>query len=65
MKGEKYISRLAERGSWESRQGTDKRGMAARAHADALRILAEHQVPPLEEVQERELDRIMQAASGN
>jgi trimethylamine--corrinoid protein Co-methyltransferase len=63
--GEMFISRLAERGSWESRWGTDKRGMAARAHADALRILAEHQVPPLDEAQECELDRIMQAASGN
>jgi len=36
--------------------------MAERAAAEAERILREHQVPPLEAAQERELDALLSAA---
>jgi trimethylamine:corrinoid methyltransferase-like protein len=36
--------------------------MAERAQAEAERILRDHQVPPLEQAQEKELDRLMLAA---
>jgi trimethylamine:corrinoid methyltransferase-like protein len=36
--------------------------MAERAQAEAERLLAEHEVPPLTEDQERELEEIMQGA---
>jgi trimethylamine:corrinoid methyltransferase-like protein len=37
--------------------------MAERAQAEAERLLAEHQVPPLAAEQERALEEIMQAAA--
>jgi trimethylamine--corrinoid protein Co-methyltransferase len=46
-------------GEWE-RAGRE--GMAERAQAEAERLLAEHEVPPLAEDQERELEEIMQEA---
>jgi trimethylamine--corrinoid protein Co-methyltransferase len=57
--GEVQLTRLAERGPWESWDHGGRLGMADNAQADAERILASHQVEPLAEVQERELDRIM------
>jgi trimethylamine--corrinoid protein Co-methyltransferase len=60
--GEVYLTRLAERASWESWEAGGKQGLQERAQAEAERILREHQVPPLEAVQERELDAIMAAA---
>jgi trimethylamine--corrinoid protein Co-methyltransferase len=60
--GEVLITHLAERGSWESWERGGRQGMAERAQAEAGRILREHQVQPLEEAQERELDAIMEAA---
>jgi trimethylamine:corrinoid methyltransferase-like protein len=60
--GEVLLTRLAERGPWESWENEGRRGMAERAQAEAERILAEHQVEPLSGAQERELDEIMQSA---
>ncbi len=40
----------------------DRKQMADYAADEAERILREHQVPPLEPQQEKELDRIMSAA---
>jgi len=61
--GEVLMTRLAERGSWESWDREGRAGMAERSQAEAERLLAEHHVPPLSELQERELDSIMNAAS--
>jgi len=60
--GEVLLTRLAERGPWESWENAGRQGMAEHAQARAERILAEHQVEPLSEAQERELDEIMQSA---
>jgi trimethylamine--corrinoid protein Co-methyltransferase len=60
--GEVYITKLAERGSWEGWQTAGRTGMVERAQAEAERILREHRVPPLEAAQESELDAIMAAA---
>ncbi len=60
--GEVFITRLAERSSWETWEMGGRQGLAERAQAEAERILREHQVPPLEPAQERELDAIMSAA---
>ena len=56
------LTRLAERSSWETWEAGGKQGLPERAQAEAERILREHQVPPLEAAQERELDAIMAAA---
>ena len=60
--GEIYITKLAERGSWEGWEASGRVGMVERAQAAAERILREHQVPPLDSIQERELDLIMASA---
>jgi trimethylamine--corrinoid protein Co-methyltransferase len=60
--GEVYLTRLAERGSWESWEKAGKSGLVERAQAEVQHILREHQVPPLDDVQERELDQLMVAA---
>jgi len=60
--GETYMTRLAERGSWESWEKGGRAGLVERAQAEAVRILHDHQVPPLEDAQERELDELMAAA---
>ena len=60
--GEVYLTRLAERSSWETWETGGRKGLLERAQSDAERILQEHQVPPLDEAQERELDAIMAAA---
>jgi trimethylamine--corrinoid protein Co-methyltransferase len=62
--GEVYLTRLAERGTWEMWDNCGRKGMAERAQAEAERILREHQVPPLNEAQEKELDALMAAAEG-
>ncbi len=46
--GELLITRLAERGAWESWDREGRAGMAERAQAEAERLIAEHQVEPLE-----------------
>jgi len=60
--GEMFLTKLAERGSWENWQAAGQVGMIERAQAEADRILREHQVAPLDAVQERELDALMAAA---
>ena len=60
--GEVFITRLAERSSWETWEMGGKTGLPERAQAEAERILGEHQVPPLDDTQERELDDIISAA---
>jgi trimethylamine--corrinoid protein Co-methyltransferase len=63
--GEVQLTRLAERGPWESWERDGRQGMAENAQAEAERILNGHEVEPLSEAQERELDRIMQQAQRN
>jgi len=60
--GEVMLTKLAERNSWETWEAGGRQGLAERAQTEAERILREHQVPPLEPAQERELDGIMAAA---
>ncbi len=60
--GEVLLTSLAERGSWESWEQGNHRGMAERAQAEAERILQSHQVPPLSSAQELELNHLLQAA---
>jgi trimethylamine--corrinoid protein Co-methyltransferase len=63
--GELYVPRLAERRGWEAWDREGRESMAERAQAEAERLLAQHQVPPLTEDQERELDEIMTEATVN
>ena len=60
--GEVLLTSLAERGSWETWEKGGRQSMAERAQVEAERILAEHQVTPLDDIQEMELDDVMQAA---
>ncbi len=60
--GEVFITRLAERSSWETWEMGGRQGLPERAQAEAERILRDHQVAPLEAAQERELDAILSAA---
>jgi trimethylamine--corrinoid protein Co-methyltransferase len=60
--GEVLLTKLAERGSWETWQQGGRMSLLERAQAEAERLLREHQVPPLDAAQEAELDRIMHAA---
>ena len=60
--GELLMTRLADRRTWDAWEQDERRGIAERSQAEAERILREHQVPPLSEAQERELDKIMAAA---
>jgi trimethylamine--corrinoid protein Co-methyltransferase len=60
--GEILLTKLAERGSWETWNDHGRLGMAERAQVEAERILREHQVVPLESTQEKELDALMEAA---
>lgn len=61
--GELALTKLAERNSWETWENKlDRKQIVDHAVDEAERILREHQVPPLEPQQEKELDRIMAAA---
>ncbi len=60
--GEVMYTKLAERRGWDEWDQDGRTGMAERAQVEAERLLAEHEVPPLTEHQEGELDAIMQAA---
>lgn len=60
--GEVFVTKLAERSSWESWEQGGRQGLAEHAQAEAERILREHQVEPLEEPQVKALDAIMAAA---
>jgi trimethylamine--corrinoid protein Co-methyltransferase len=61
--GEVLATRLADRRTWEEWQRGGRETMADRAQAEAQRLLAEHQVPPLSDDQERELDEILREAA--
>lgn len=61
-KGEAYITHLAERGGWETWDSGGRQGMVERAQSEALHLLAEHPVDPLEPQQEKELDRLLHAS---
>jgi trimethylamine--corrinoid protein Co-methyltransferase len=60
--GEVFFAELGERRPFEEWDRTGRQGMAERAHAKAKKILAEHQVQPLNNEQELELDSIMVVA---
>jgi trimethylamine--corrinoid protein Co-methyltransferase len=60
--GELLLTRLAERGTWESWEAAGRHGLVERAQARAQQLLREHQVTPLEPAQERELDALLKAA---
>jgi len=60
--GEVLVTRLAGRGSWEEWDRAGRDGMAERAQVEAERLLSAHEVPPLADGQERELDEILRAA---
>jgi trimethylamine--corrinoid protein Co-methyltransferase len=61
--GEILHTHLSDRRSWEEWDRAGRDGIAERAQAEAKRLLAEHEVPPLTEDQERELEEIMQEAA--
>jgi trimethylamine:corrinoid methyltransferase-like protein len=64
--GELALTKLAERNSWETwDEKLGRKQIADNATDQAEKILREHQVPPLEPKQEKELDRIMAAAEKN
>ncbi len=60
--GEVMYTKLAERRAWDQWEASGRLSMAQRAQAEAERLLAEHDVPPLTDDQERELDEIMHEA---
>ena len=60
--GEVLMTKMANRDTWEQWEAGGRQGLAERAQAEAERILAEHEVEPLEDAQLRELDAIMAAA---
>jgi trimethylamine--corrinoid protein Co-methyltransferase len=63
--GELFVTRLAERGGWQSWVQAGRQGMLERAQADAERLLKEHEVPPLDDEQEIALDAILKGAEIN
>ena len=63
--GEILMTRLAERRSWETWEREGRESMAERAQSEAERLIAEHEVPPLDPHQEQELDGIMLDAERN
>jgi trimethylamine--corrinoid protein Co-methyltransferase len=61
--GELALTKFAERNSWDTwEEKLDRKQMADYAIDEAERILREHTVPPLDDRQEKELDRILAAA---
>jgi trimethylamine--corrinoid protein Co-methyltransferase len=60
--GELYVTQLARRGSWEEWERGGRLSMAGQAQAKAEQLLVQHQVPPLTDEQERQLNEIMQYA---
>jgi trimethylamine--corrinoid protein Co-methyltransferase len=60
--GELLYTRLAERRPRDVWERDGRSGLAERAEAEAERLLAEHEVPPLAEEQERQLDEIIESA---
>lgn len=62
--GELYVPTLAERRGWQDWLSGNRVGMVERARAEADHLLAAHQVEPLDQAQERELDAILHSAQG-
>ncbi len=60
--GEVFLTKLAERGTWESWSDGGRMGLAERAALEADRLLKTHEVPPLEPSQEKELDALLASA---
>lgn len=60
--GEVFLTKFSERGTWETWEKEGRPELAKRAQAEAERILRDHRVEPLEEKQEKELDKILVAA---
>jgi trimethylamine--corrinoid protein Co-methyltransferase len=60
--GEVLLTKMANRDTWEQWEDDGRQDLAKRPQAEAERILAEHEVEPLEDAQIRELDAIMAAA---
>jgi trimethylamine---corrinoid protein Co-methyltransferase len=60
--GEIFLTKLAERGSWEGWDTSGRKGMVERAQNEADRILLQQKIPPLEDSQNRELDAILNSA---
>jgi trimethylamine--corrinoid protein Co-methyltransferase len=61
--GEIMFAQLGERHTFAEWDRSGRKGLAENAQAEAERILAEHEVPPLEDTQENELEKIMGAAA--
>jgi trimethylamine---corrinoid protein Co-methyltransferase len=64
-KGEMYVTRLAERGTWETWERKGFQDMADRAQQQAIELIAKHEVPPLDDIQEKELNSILSTAERN
>jgi trimethylamine--corrinoid protein Co-methyltransferase len=60
--GEILLTQLAVRRHWDEWENAGREGMAERAQAEAERLLAGHEVPPLTADQERELDELTREA---
>ena len=60
--GELLVTKLAERRGWDEWERSGREGLVERAQAKAAKILAEHEVEPLDAAQEAELDAILQSA---
>jgi trimethylamine--corrinoid protein Co-methyltransferase len=60
--GEILFQNLSERRTFTEWDRAGRMGLAENAQAQADRLLAEHEVQPLDETQEIELEKIMQAA---
>ncbi len=63
--GELLHDTLGIRQSFDVWEKTGRIGLAEKAQAKAEKILSEHTVPPLEEYQNRELDKIIHKAGDN
>jgi trimethylamine--corrinoid protein Co-methyltransferase len=61
--GEVLCARLAERRPWEEWDRAGRQSIAERAQAEAERLLERHEVPPLTDEQELELDEITREAT--
>jgi trimethylamine--corrinoid protein Co-methyltransferase len=62
--GEVLLPHLADRRTWKEWDRAGRDGLMERAQAEAERLLAEHEIPPLTEEQERELEEVMREAEG-
>lgn len=60
--GEIFFTDLAERRPWDAWDREGRESMAERAQVEAERILAEHEVSPLNKDQEKDLDSLMEEA---